>query len=367
MLDWPPAARFGTYSQPKTSTPGESRLSLPGPIPAIVPGNAASGSSRSAGTPWDGTGELAHDARNFLAAIDLYCELLAAPGVLSSRFGHYADDLRTIGRTGARLVARLAGTDERQFAASAPPSLMAPSDPLHAFSGNPFPGHSLPLHSFPVHSFPLIDDLGGELLALKGLLQALAGPEVRLDIECAACAGRIGLNSESLLRVLFNLVANSVEAMHSPSADGDRKSIRITAQYAEGGSFSAIDGRYGQPPCAVLLTVCDTGPGIPAAHLSRIFEPGFSTRTEAPSEAPSATRPSYSGPVRPSGLGLAIVRRLVEEAGGEIRAFSSRGLGARFEIELPLSIPPSPPSPEASIATGRLLVLNETVQAREAL
>jgi signal transduction histidine kinase len=245
--------------------------------------------------------------------------------VLSPDFRHYAEDLRRVGQTGARLIEALAVSAER--------------------SDSPYPvASALPFHR---HPFPGIQDLASELLALKEPLRALAGPEIQLDIECAACAGELALNAEDLIRILFNLVANTVEAMRSPAASqrgGNRRPfLRITAQLGSGASFVPL--RMSGPPSSVILSVRDNGPGISAEDLPHIFDPGFSTRggvsrlTSPPGEA--------SGPQAPAGafhgLGLAIVRQLVEAAGGSVRAVSSPGIGVRFDIELPILGPGGTP------------------------
>jgi len=67
----------------------------------------------------------------------------------------------------------------------------------------------------------------------------------------------------------------------------------------------------------VILSVADTGEGIPEEHLERIFEPLFSTRT------------------RGIGLGLALTKRLVEEHGGKVGVESQIGIGSTFTITLP--------------------------------
>jgi signal transduction histidine kinase len=93
--------------------------------------------------------------------------------------------------------------------------------------------------------------------------------------------------------------------------------IRITVQQGDGGSF--LDTAL--PARTVLLCVQDSGPGISLDHIERIFDAGFTTKKR-------------SAPHR--GLGLSIVRRLVEDAGGSVRVISPAGGGARFEVELPL-------------------------------
>ena len=67
------------------------------------------------------------------------------------------------------------------------------------------------------------------------------------------------------------------------------------------------------------LEVSDTGNGIPPEHLSRIFEPYFSTKRTG------------------MGLGLAIVRNIIEQHGGQIAARSRSGEGTAFTIRLPAS------------------------------
>ena len=167
---------------------------------------------------------------------------------------------------------------------------------------------------------------------MKQLLAALAGPDVRMEIECIECPGEIGLNAEDVLRILFNLVANSVEAMHveadSAKIRGSRRrnTIRITVQGGGGSSFLGRRSGTLRDRKTVVLSVRDNGPGIPALALDDIFREGYSTRSIRPADGPEGLR----------GVGLSIVRQLVESAGGAVRAVSSTGAGTRFDVELPI-------------------------------
>jgi two-component system sensor histidine kinase PilS (NtrC family) len=63
--------------------------------------------------------------------------------------------------------------------------------------------------------------------------------------------------------------------------------------------------------------VADDGPGIPAAALGRIFTPFFTTKASG------------------TGLGLAVVQRIVDAHGGSVEVDSPAGQGARFTVRLP--------------------------------
>jgi signal transduction histidine kinase len=217
----------------------------------------------------------------------LYCELLASPGVLSKQHSHYAQDLQTIVQSAAQIIERMAAVQH-------PPALPASS--------------SLPLPAIP------ISDLASELRHLQPLLAAIAGPSVRLSIATMPCAGRTALALEDLTRILVNLVRNSADAM---PAGGH---IRIAAQY---GNTSA------HIPRTLALTITDDGPGIPEVLRDEVFDLGFTTRRDhAKADWPAPRR---------RGLGLSIVRNLVEAAGGTVRVISAPMRGARFEITLPLA------------------------------
>jgi signal transduction histidine kinase/ActR/RegA family two-component response regulator len=109
-----------------------------------------------------------------------------------------------------------------------------------------------------------------------------------------------------LRQILFNLVGNAVKFT-------TRGSIRIRACRKD-----REDGM------AVVFSIVDTGPGIPRERLDDIFQPF--TQVDG-----SSVR-SHGG----VGLGLAIVRRLVDTLGGEIAVESGTGLGLAIEVTLPL-------------------------------
>jgi signal transduction histidine kinase len=122
----------------------------------------------------------------------------------------------------------------------------------------------------------------------------------------ASLRGETGLtfdmaDREKMRQVLVNLIENAGDAMAGMA--GCRR-LRVVAS-----------GRNG----TATVRVTDTGPGVAADVLPRLFEPFFSQK-------PSGT-----------GLGLANARRTVEAHGGRIEAASSPGGGMTFAIELPLA------------------------------
>jgi len=112
-------------------------------------------------------------------------------------------------------------------------------------------------------------------------------------------------NENQLLQVMFNLVVNARQAML-----GRRGRMTIDA--------APIDEDR------VEINVRDTGCGISAENLTRIFEPFFSTKQDA-------DKPDRRG----LGLGLAISRSIVEDLGGTIAAASEVNVGTTFTLNLP--------------------------------
>ncbi len=104
------------------------------------------------------------------------------------------------------------------------------------------------------------------------------------------------LDRDQMKQAFYNVIKNSVEAMHR---DG---SLRIRTDLAD---------------THVIVRFTDTGGGMSAENLSRIFEPYFTTKAAG------------------SGLGLLIVRRIVREHGGELSIESSEGKGVTLTIRLP--------------------------------
>jgi signal transduction histidine kinase len=83
-------------------------------------------------------------------------------------------------------------------------------------------------------------------------------------------------------------------------------------------------------PDAAVVSVTDSGPGIPDEHRERIFDRFFTWRPHEPQARDGHT-----------GLGLAIVKAVTEGYGGSVTARRRPEGGARFEVRLPLAGQPS--------------------------
>jgi signal transduction histidine kinase len=258
---------------------------------------------------------VAHDARNMVTALGLYCDLLQEPGVLSVPYTHYGNELRLVAAASRRLVEKLVSLDARgSFSIQGTPAGLRGGFPgadfLPGMAAEPLPRTSPYWDALP----PVpIDNLAAELLANRNLLAALAGPSIALTVETEGGALPVRLSGEDLTRVLVNLVKNAAEAMPG----GGR--IQLSLRERSTGS---------SPRGSLLLSIDDSGPGIPVKALDRIFEAGFSTRSASSSAVP------WTAPHR--GLGLSITRSILDAAGARIEAVNRQPCGASFRIELPV-------------------------------
>lgn len=129
----------------------------------------------------------------------------------------------------------------------------------------------------------------------------------------------ICIDSQQVQQVVLNILVNAIQAM--PGGGTLTVGAELIEWPAVAGSLLAPNndaptGRDAiKPQPAVRLTIRDTGVGIPAEHMDRIFSPFFTTKH------------------RGTGLGLSITRTIVEKHGGNISVKSEPGKGSEFTIE----------------------------------
>jgi signal transduction histidine kinase len=149
--------------------------------------------------------------------------------------------------------------------------------------------------SSPVDPMPLRETLSE---VARNMAPAAEKAGVHIGIDCNAHLPP--LRSATLYHVLLNLVKNAIEAMPS----GGRVEVRARSL-----------------PDAVVLSVADTGPGIPPEVLPRLFEPFFSLKATG----------------KGTGLGLVICKDLIEKQGGTVAAANRPEGGAVFTVTIPVA------------------------------
>ena len=120
--------------------------------------------------------------------------------------------------------------------------------------------------------------------------------DIVIEQELRADLPLLPIDRDQMKQAFYNVIKNSLEAIKR------RGILRIRSDMDES---------------HVLITFTDTGGGISAKNLSRVFEPSFTTKASG------------------TGLGLLIVRRIVREHGGELAIESSQGKGVTLTVRLP--------------------------------
>src|ERR1017187_2079524 len=168
--------------------------------------------------------QVAHDARNMVTALGLYCDLLEEPGVLGAPFKHYGSELRLVATASRRLVEKLVALDFHQAQSgagkgNAPSILNGISAEAPARIERPRRWDLMPAQP--------IENLAAELLANCNLLSALAGPSIPLTVDAEGGGLAVGLTGEDLTRILVNLIKNAAESMPAsgPIQIGLRESL----------------------------------------------------------------------------------------------------------------------------------------------
>jgi two-component system sensor histidine kinase HydH len=173
-------------------------------------------------------------------------------------------------------------------------------------------------YSRPLRGSPMSVDVGEVVTnTLKLLGRDTIPAHVQLNCSLTANLPKVQVDPEHLRQVLINLVLNAVQALPQGGTISlsvgtavrsltlaPRKSTKLPAvqDYAESQQ--------------VLIRIHDTGAGIAAQDLPRIFLPFFTTKADG------------------TGLGLAISQRIIENAGGRLEVASPPGAGTTFTIKL---------------------------------
>ncbi len=166
-------------------------------------------------------------------------------------------------------------------------------------------------------------------LVVEETLELLAhslDKSIRLDRRLDSRVRSMMADASQLQQIVLNLCVNARDAMPSGGL------LRISTRLNDAGD-------------RIQLTVEDTGVGMDAKTLARLFEPFFSTKGDAG-----------------TGLGLSVVYGIVRSLGGEVGVKSSPGRGARFDVVLPCHLAEEAPSleqaaDETPLGHGELILL----------
>ena len=151
---------------------------------------------------------------------------------------------------------------------------------------------------------PKVIDVNEQIQAFIPILRAATGSQHRIDLKLEDKLGKILIDRNHFERVLLNLVVNAKDALpHGGTID------IIAARCVKKGSPNHD---------RIAIEIRDHGCGMDAQTLKRIFEPFFTTKSEG------------------TGLGMPIVARFVERAGGTVEIESKLNVGTTVRLTIPL-------------------------------
>ncbi len=164
---------------------------------------------------------------------------------------------------------------------------------------------------------PQVLDLGERLEDLRIMLSRLIGEKVKLEVKHDRDLWPVKADISQFEQVIVNLAVNARDAM----PNGGKLDIRT----ANVDAAVAARMQYKGMPAAdyVLVELADTGTGIPADIIDKIFDPFFSTKEVG----------------KGTGLGLSTVYGIVKQTGGFVYPDSAPGRGTTFRIFLPRHVP----------------------------
>jgi two-component system NtrC family sensor kinase len=247
-------------------------------------------------------GGIAHDFNNILSAIIGYTELALDPSAIAEKTGHYLNQVLRAAQRAKDLTHQIL-----------------------TFS------HQRESEDLPTNIALIAKE------ALK-LLRASIPANIAFEQQIDTQAGIVLADPTQVHQVIMNLCANAACAMQ---ASGGVLGVRLAAAQfdavVEARCNSIEAGRY------LRLSVSDTGEGIPAGIMDKIFDPYFTTKKLGEG----------------TGMGLAVVHGIVQKLGGAIQVTSAPGQGACFDIYFPASENTASPAVEPceSLPTGTATIL----------
>ncbi len=239
----------------------------------------------------------------------LQADRLATLGTFAAGVSHELNNIsQVLGCAVAELPEWPAGTEE--------PDGVGPREMLtHATQHVTELARTILRMARPQEGASLLADLGGTLGEVRDMLRLTGrARHVRLSLELPETPCVIHASPVNAQQVFLNLLANAADALSGMA----RPEIQAGVRHAAGGRIEAW--------------VQDNGPGMSEEVLARVFEPFFTTK------------PVGEG----TGLGLPVVKQLVESWGGHLQLHSRPGHGTRAVVDVPAAPALAPPSSSVS-------------------
>lgn len=189
-------------------------------------------------------------------------------------------------------------------------------------------------------------DLAGLMDRQSRMLGRMIGEHIRLSVKAEPGLWAVQANPGQIEQVLLNLSLNGADAMRTGGdlliSASNLESVVLASQHPAG----IAPGKY------VVLSVADTGTGIPPEIRKHMFEPFYTTK-----EAGKGT-----------GLGLSVVYGVVKSLGGGVAVESEVGSGTTIRVYLPATgevpVPAPPPVIAASGKSSRILLVEDDARVR---
>lgn len=226
-------------------------------------------------------GEVAHDFNNLLTIVSGYAELILAGDGLEPPQRSSLEEIRKAAQRGGALTHRLLAFSRRQ-----------------------------PLAVRTVH-------LNEVLVNMEPMLRPLIREDIELVTLAAATQDSVKTDPGQLEQVIMNLVVNARDAMPR----GGKLTIETAEEQVDENRAALAVGL--KPGPYVVLTISDTGVGMPEEVKAHAFEPFYTTKA----------------PGQGTGLGLATAYGIVRQSGGVIALDSQVGRGTTIAIHLPRTAP----------------------------
>lgn len=157
-------------------------------------------------------------------------------------------------------------------------------------------------------------DINALLSGMSDLLERTIGSEAQIEMQLASSAPWALADANQLELAVLNLAINARDAM----PDGGLITISSSLERNQEGAGGGAGKSFG------VISVCDTGTGIPAELIEKVFDPFFTTK------------PVGKG----TGLGLSQVYGIARQSGGTVKLHSAIGEGSTVSIWLPLTVAP---------------------------